>query len=175
MTLNEIRLGPLAQALALLPARMKSDAAEIQVLATTLQESPNREQCQLPIRPGKCGPARGIAQFELGGGVRGVLHHPASRPHVLAVCAALGVEPTEQAIFDALPTQDDVLDCALARLLYWTDSRPLPAVGDVAGAWEYYLRNWRPGAYTRGSASQRDQLRKKWTVNYALAMQAVTQ
>ncbi|WP_043309275.1 hypothetical protein [Pseudomonas sp. ML96] len=173
MTLREIRNGPLAEALLLLPAKMTKPAAEIQLLATHLQEAPNGEQCQLPVRPGKCGPARGIFQFELGGGVAGVLRHRSSRQHVLEVCAALGVPPTEQGIFDALPGTVDVLDCALARLLYWTDPNPLPDVGAVETAWRYYLRNWRPGAYANGTAQERAKLRQKWSVNYAHAMDVV--
>lgn len=175
MTLSEIRAQAIAPALALLPARMSENRAAVEVLLLTthLQEAPNREQCQLPARPGKCGPARGIFQFERGGGVVGVLTHPASRPHVFTVCARLGVLPTLDGIFDALPTQCDVLDAALARLLYWTDPKPLPALGDVEGARRYYLHNWRPGAYTRGNAGARAELRRKWGLNYAKAMDAV--
>lgn len=164
MTLSEIRRSAIEPALLLLPARMTSPQAEVQLLATHLQEAPNREQCQLPVKPGKCGPARGIFQFERGGGVAGVLTHPASRPHVLTVCAALGVTPTLDGIFDALPTQCDVLDAALARLLYWTDPFSLPALGDKQSAWDLYLRTWRPGKPHRHT----------WDANYAQALEAVT-
>ncbi len=41
-----------------------------------------------------------------------------------------------------------------ARLLLWTDAKPLPAIGDEQGAWDYYLRNWRPGKPTRTSRSK---------------------
>lgn len=158
-----IRAKAIAPALAMLPERMTSPQAEVQLLATHLQEAPNREQCQLPVKPGKCGPARGIWQFERGGGVAGVLRHPASRPHVLTVCAALGVTPTLAGIFDALPTQCDVLDAALARLLYWTDPFSLPALGDEQGAWDLYLRTWRPGKPHR----------KTWDALYAQALAEV--
>ena len=170
MTLDEIRGQAIAPALALLPARMTSFEAEVMLLATHLQEAPNREQCQLPVSPGKCGPARGIFQFERGGGVAGVLRHPASRPHVLTVCAALGVTPTLDGIFDALPTQCDVLDAALARLLYWSDPGRLPKLGDVDGAWQLYLRTWRPGAAERDY----DNLRAKWSRNYARVVECLT-
>lgn len=173
MTLREIRNGPLAEALLLLPAKMTSFSAEVLVLATQQQEAPNGEQCQLPVRPGKCGPARGIFQFERAGGVAGVLQHPASRPHVLEVCRALGVPPTVDGLFAELPSSRDVLDCALARLLYFTESAALPEVGDVEGAWRYYLRTWRPGAFTNGTAEKRRELRQKWAVNYANAMEVV--
>lgn len=174
MSLKQVRAEAITPALKLLPKNMTSPSAEIQLLATHLQEAPNREQCQLPVREGKCGPARGIFQFERGGGVVGVLTHVQSRKHVLAVCQALGVTPTVDGIFNALPTKEDVLDAALARLLYWTDPRPLPAVGDVEGAWQYYLRNWRPGAYFRGSEATRKDLRAKWGQNYAAALKEVS-
>lgn len=174
MTLSEIRRSAIDPALLLLPAKMTSPQAEVMLLATHLQESPGRDQCQLPAKPGKCGPARGIFQFERGGGVAGVLSHPASRSHVLSVCAALGVEPTVDGIFNALPTQCDVLDAALARLLYWTDAKPLPKLGDVEAAFQYYLRNWRPGAYTNGNAKKRAELRRKWGENYAKALAEIS-
>lgn len=163
MTLSEIRRSAIEPALLLLPARMTSPQAEVQLLATHLQEAPSREQCQLPVRPGKCGPARGIFQFERGGGVAGVLRHPASRPYVLTVCAALGVTPTLDGIFDALPTQCDVLDAALARLLYWTDPFSLPKLGDEQAAWDLYLRTWRPGKPHR----------QTWPALYAKALEVV--
>lgn len=174
MTLSEIRRSAIEPALLLLPAKMSSPQAEVQLLATHLQEAPNREQCQLPAKPGKCGPARGIFQFERGGGVAGVLRHPASRPHALTVCAALGVTPTLDGIFGALPSQCDVLDAALARLLYWTDPGPLPVLGDVEGALQSYLHNWRPGAYARGDSNAKATLRRKWANNYARALAEVT-
>tara|TARA_R110000764_G_scaffold2641_5_gene11485 strand:+ start:18526 stop:19071 length:546 start_codon:yes stop_codon:yes gene_type:complete len=171
--LSVVRAEAIAPAFALLPARMNTPLAEVQLLATHLQEAPNREQCQLPAKAGQCGPARGIFQFERGGGVAGVLSHPSGRQYVLHVCSELGVQPTVEGIYNALPEQCDVLDAALARLLYWTDPRALPDLGDVEGAFQYYLRNWRPGAYTNGSTAQRRQLRQKWAQNYARAVQEV--
>lgn len=154
----------LNSAFELLPGRMRSSQAVVILLAIQLQEAPNQEQRQAD------GPAVGIWQFEEGGGIAGVLRHPASRPYALSVCKALGVEPTKEAVYAALQSTDDVLDAAFARLLLWTDSAPLPAIGDVAGAWQLYLRTWRPGAHSRGSAKQRAALRQKWSINYAKAM-----
>ena len=175
MTLSEIRAHAIVPAMALLPAAMyaRPNAVDVLLLATHLQEAPNREQCQLPARSGQCGPARGIFQFERGGGVAGVLRHHASREHAVAVCDALGIEPTIDGIFNALPAQCDVLDAAMARLLYWTDRKPLPGMGDVESAWQYYLENWRPGAYSRGTTAQKYALRRKWAQNYARAMDEV--
>ena len=174
MSLKQVRAEAITPALKLLPINMTSPSAEIQLLATHLQEAPNREQCQLPAKPGKCGPARGIFQFERGGGVAGVLRHEASHKHAINVCAALGVTPTVDGVFNALPEKEDVLDAAFARLLYWTDPFALPVVGDVEGAWQYYLRTWRPGAYFRGTETARKALRTKWGQNYAAALKEVS-
>lgn len=90
------------------------------------------------------GPARGLFQFELGGGVRGVLTHPASRDVMQRVCARLGVPCTAQAVYEALAT-NDTLAVAAARMLLFTDPKPLPRVDQPDAGWAYYLRTWRPG------------------------------
>jgi len=139
MTLKEIIAGAINPALALLPAKMDTAAARVQLLAIGLQESRFLHRRQLGN-----GPARGLWQFERGGGVRGVLTHPASREHAYRICGLRGVEPIAAAVHPALEV-DDVLAAAFARLLMWTDARRLPAVGDVQGAWDMYIRTWRPG------------------------------
>ena len=165
--------------LKLLPPKMSENLSAVLVLltATHLQEAPNQEQCQITNSktPGHCGPARGIFQFERGGGVRGVFTHSSSKSHLIAALSALGIPATVDAVFDELRKDGDhdKLDVILARLLYWTDSRPLPKMGDVFGAFDYYLRNWRPGAYTNGSEETRAALRRKWSVNYARAVDLV--
>lgn len=90
------------------------------------------------------GPARGFWQFEHGGGVRGVLKHPASAPHIRRVLAALCYGDDSEACYNAL-ADNDVLACAFARLLLWTGSGALPRQGDAEGGWQYYLALWRPG------------------------------
>lgn len=92
------------------------------------------------------GPARGYWQFERGGGVAGVLQHEASREHAHALCANRGVAPSPQAVYQKLE-HDDVLACGFARLLLFTDPKPLPkpAPANEQQAWKYYLRCWRPG------------------------------
>ncbi len=92
------------------------------------------------------GPARGFWQFEKGGGVKGVLTHPASKKHAAALCKERGVEATAAAVYPALE-KDDILAAGFARLLLFTDPAPLPApkAGNAQTAWAYYLRNWRPG------------------------------
>ncbi|HEY0201134.1 MAG TPA: hypothetical protein VGC24_05530, partial [Burkholderiaceae bacterium] len=88
-----------------------------------------------------------------------------------ALCKVRGVAFTPQAVWDALD-DDDLLAAGFARLLLYTDPAPLPAVGDVEGAWAYYLRNWRPGAYSNGSEDGRAALLRKWRSYYATAQSA---
>lgn len=125
-------------ALRLLPPALTSPEAQVEVLAIMLQESGLRTRHQ----DGN-GPARGLAQFERGG-VRGVLDHPASAELAKSLCAARGVPATSYSVYTAL-AGDDMLAAGFARLLLYTDPHPLPAVGDTAAAWDYYVRNWRPG------------------------------
>lgn len=91
------------------------------------------------------GPARSFWQFEKGGGVRGVLTHPASRDKIRAACKELGVSFDEATVYHDM-ADNDILAACMARLLLFTDPRALPAVGEVEEGWNYYFRNWRPGA-----------------------------
>lgn|GEM_PF-6754827 len=88
------------------------------------------------------------------------------------VCDLRQVQPVAEQVYARLE-HDDVLAMAFGRLLLWTDAYPLPAVGEVEKAFQLYLRTWRPGAYSRGTAAQKASLRKKWGLNYAKAMDAV--
>ena len=130
--------GPLAQAYKLLPPRMNSDRATVLLLAIGLQES--RLTARRQIR----GPARGLWQFEKGGGVRGVLKHPATAMDARVLCKVRDVAPTADAVYPQLE-HDDVLAAGFARLNLWWLPDPLPALGDWATAWEQYLDAWRPG------------------------------
>ena len=138
MLTETIRREAILPALALLPARMNSPAAIALLLAIGLQESRLTHRRQIG------GPARGLWQFERGGGVRGVLEHPSSKKLAAAVCEARGVEPIASRVYGALE-DDDVLAAAFARLLLWTDPKPLPAIGDTQSGWDLYIRTWRPG------------------------------
>ncbi len=157
----------IAPALLMLPPRMSSPEARLIMLAICGQEADFHHRWQVVdrSRPGAMGPARGLWQFERGGGVRGVLTHPASRPHAEALCAMRRVPAAIDAVYNTLHV-DDVLAAGFARLLLWTDPAPLPAVGDVEAAWKLYLRTWRPGVYTRGTEDQRSKLRAKWAGYY---------
>jgi hypothetical protein len=119
--------------------------AKVMLYAIGLQESKLSHRYQVIAGGGK-GPARGLWQFEKGGGVKGVLGHKNSAG-IAAIIAAERIGSTDPAqIWEALE-YDDILACVFARLLLWTDPKPLPGAGPAAeqDAWAYYLRNWRPG------------------------------
>jgi len=126
-------------ALQLLPENMRSRDAEILLLAIGFQESGFAARTQH-----EGGPARGLWQFERGGGVRGGLLQPAIQSLAGPVCRARGVFPDAMTVWREMET-DDVLAAAFARLLLWTSPRRLPREGEVRYAWEYYLDTWRPG------------------------------
>jgi hypothetical protein len=151
-------------ALALLPQAMDSTRARVQIVATGLQESQLTHRRQLvgnPPRP--VGPAKGLWQFERGGGCKGVVSHPASRYWMRGVCDALDVDFTATAIWNAIES-NDVLACAAARLLLFTDPKPLPFLADEREAWRLYMRTWRPGKPRKGT----------WAGVYSQALQYAT-
>jgi hypothetical protein len=126
-------------ALALLPDAMTSPEAIAELYAIGLQESRFLSRRQFGG-----GPARGLWQFEMGGGVQGVCLHQTSRYWVSTLCAARKVAFSVPSIYNALE-HDDVLAAGMARLLLFTDPRKLPALYDIEGAWSLYSRTWRPG------------------------------
>src|SRR5690606_15646346 len=149
-------------ALGTLPPAMDSAQARVIMLAIAGQEADFRHRYQVLNTPGVKGPARGLWQFERGGGVGGVLNHVSSRDMARRIAHDRIGATLSDAVWQALE-HDDVLAGVYARLLLWTDPAALPEVGDVEGAWLLYLRCWRPGAWTRGSETQRANLRAKWT------------
>lgn len=140
-TIHDTILLPAAE---MLPAKLNTREARVMQLAIGAQESRFRTRIQ-QARGGGIGPARGYWQFERSGGVTGVLKHPASAAMAREVCAIRGVAPQPRAVWTWLG-QDDLLGAAFARLLLYTDPRPLPALGNSGEAWDYYLENWKPGA-----------------------------
>lgn len=150
----------LAPALALLPGAMDTPEARVLLTAIALQESGLARRWQVidPRNPSRKGPARGLLQFERGGGCVGVLTHPASRYWMHRVCAARGVAPNSRALWLALE-RDDVLAAAAGRLFLFTDPKRLPECDDEAGAWRCYLRIWRPGRPHRS----------RWPANHSAA------
>ncbi|MFV3333672.1 hypothetical protein ACNFIA_22290 [Pseudomonas sp. NY15437] len=169
MDLRTVRRSIIEPALLLLPARMESPQAVVMLLAIGLQESRFEYRRQMGN-----GPAKSFWQAEQGGGmVTGLLRYRVEGIRDLAtgLCAVRGVAPAAPDVWNAIE-RDDILAAGLARLLLYTDPARLPALGDEAGAWDLYLRTWRPGAYARGDATQRAALRKKWAANYAAALEA---
>jgi len=139
-----------------LPGKFDSTAANALLLAIGLQESRFVHRQQVG------GPARSFWQFEKGGGVAGVLTHPASAKYAQAACIIRGIAPTRESVYAAM-LEDDLLGCAFARLLLYTDAKDLPAPGAVDASWDYYLRNWRPGKPHR----------RTWNGLYQQAMEAL--
>lgn len=154
-----LRGGPMADGLRLLPSRMTSREAKVLMLAISGQEAGLIHQQQIG------GPAVGLMQFEKGGGVAGVMRHHATKEHAMSVCAALGVEFSEPAVYAALKKSGglDVLDFAFGRLLLFSHPKALPRVGDSEAAWQYYLATWRPGQPHRG----------RWDYWYNMAVNAI--
>lgn len=164
MQLSDVIERAIRPAYALLPAGMRSREATVLLLAIGLQESEFKHRRQIK------GPARGFWQFEFAGGFRGVLNHHATAQHAMKLGDSRGyARQTEKELFSQLEL-DDVYAAGIARLLLWTDPKALPALHKPDDTFEYYLRNWRPGAYTRGTAEQRAEIRRRWLRNYGEAM-----
>ncbi|WP_338618187.1 hypothetical protein [Pigmentiphaga sp. CHJ604] len=162
--------------LCLLPDAMDSREAVLMLLAISGQESnwEHRWQVVDKMQPWRKGPARSFWQGEKGGGmVHGVRTHRASHALAADLYAHFSVPATDEAIWTAIETNDP-LAAALARLLLYTDPARLPKLGDEEGAWQYYLRLWRPGAWRNGTPAERAALRAKWGRYYAQAAAEVS-
>ena len=156
MELKDVLSTAIEPALKLLPARMTSNEARVMLLAIGLQESRFKYRQQIG------GPARGWFQFEAGGGVRGVINHAVTRPIARDACDELDIACCVSKVYEALPL-NDVLAAVFARLLLFSDPFKLPAIGDAQGAWDLYIRTWRPGKPHR----------QTWDALYAQAVEAV--
>ena len=146
----------------ILPGKFHSRGATVLMLAIGLQESGFVHPIQLignDRRP--VGPARGYWQFERGGGVVGVMNHGTTSRYTRAACNIAQVAFNAADIHYALAF-DHVFAAALARLLLWTDPRATPAIGDEAGAFDYYIRNWRPGAFKRDPGGVRSRFGRSY-------------
>ncbi len=148
--------------LQLLPESMDSREARLLMGAIALQESKGKHRWQILNVPGLKGPARGLWQFERGGGVTGVMQHPRTRNFAKAVCDQHGIPFVPRYVHSALEV-NDVLAAVFARLLLWSDPRRLPPIGNISGAWDCYERNWRPGKAKPMA----------WPENYAAAVAAL--
>lgn len=154
-------LDSIDKALTLLPRAMTSDEAVTLLYTIGLQESHFEHRRQIVNGKPK-GPAKGFWQFERGGGCKGVVNHAASRYWMHHVCQIRGVQFNATALWNAVE-HDDVLAATAARLLLFTDPRKLPVLGDAQGAWNLYIRTWRPGKPHRHT----------WDAHYALALLTV--
>ncbi len=128
------------EAFQLLPIKMDSRPARVIHAAIGYQESGYLVRIQYGN-----GPARSYWQFENGrlAGINGVLTHKSTADLAKNVCASRGVNPERMAVWKAMET-DDVLGAAFARLLMYTDPKPLP--DNATDAWDMYAKRlWRPG------------------------------
>lgn len=123
-------------ALAMLPPRMDSQLARVQLLAIGLQES--RFKYRRQIR----GPALSFWQAESGGGFCGLLEHRETRAIARDVLQRMAYGEPDHSDFQAIE-DNDILACIGARLLLWTHPASLPT--NPESAWAYYLATWRPG------------------------------
>lgn len=131
-----------------------SVSGRILVVAVAGQESRWKDRRQIGITsyyPQRVG-ARSYWQLEsTWGGPVAINDVIVKTPRQLAsVCGALDIPVDEMALYEAC-AWNDTLACAMARLNLWQDPAPLPAAGDKEGAWQYYVRNWKPGVPHRSS------------------------
>lgn len=122
----------------LLPAKMVSRESKALLLTIGMQESRFIHRRQVG------GPARGFWQFEQGGGVYGVLNHPATKPIIRGVLEQLQYDYLTETSYEAI-ADNDILACAYARLLLYTVPERLPGANQQAEGWRQYLSAWRPG------------------------------
>lgn len=139
-----------------LPAKMSSDSVTLQMMVTAKQESGLNARWQTGN-----GIARGLWQMEQPT-VNLVMINKNSAGYLRTFIEQKLKMPmySTSIIYDALD-KDDFMACAMARLLYWDDPNPMPKVGDLNGAWQYYLRIWRPGApdFTRWQSAYAEAMR----------------
>lgn len=146
----------------------RSKAADVLVMTIAGQESGGwmyRRQIGIgQYYPQKVG-ARGYWQFESTWGGPVALNDVVQKAGVqlAVVCKALDIPTDEHALYEAV-AWNDMLACAMARLLLWIHPAPLPAVGAKEAAWQYYVAQWKPGMPHRHT----------WDGYYDQAVAAVT-
>lgn len=112
------------------------------VLAIALQESGLAHRRQQLAGGAEAGPAASFWQFEAGGGCKGVLNHYLVAQTMRNLCAEFNVDPTPQALWEAMRYQD-VIAAIAARLLIYTLPSKLPTT--AIDGWAQYTAAWRPG------------------------------
>lgn len=128
----------IAPAAFLLPCYMDTPQARLIALAIIGQESNFQYRKQIG------GPAKGLGQFEKMGGVWAVLNHSTTAHLARYALELFGVPPNVADAYNALE-KNDILGAIFIRLNLYRDPMPLPAIGNEAGAWEFYRRVWAPG------------------------------
>jgi len=141
-----------------------SDSARVMLYAIGLQESGLTSRWQIVNGPYTRGPARGLWQFEAGGGVKGVLEHKSSSAIAQQFAREFVGSTNNYAVWATL-AYEDVLAAVFSRLLLWADPRVLPApvLASESEGWGYYVRNWRPGTPHP----------EKWAANWQAALEAL--
>lgn len=142
--------------MSLLPGSMDSAQARAMILAICLQESGLRHRQQVK------GPARSYAQFEMNGGIRGVLTHPITKSYIQKALEALDYPFDISTSYIAIE-HNDLLCVVYSRLLLYTLPRPLPEIDNPEEGWSQYLSAWRPGKPHPGT----------WDANFKAAWEIV--
>lgn len=159
MTPKECLENIINKALLIFPEKLITKEAKAMLLAIGLQES------LLTYRKQINGPARGLWQFEMNGGVRGVLTHPSTKNLANKVCSKYNVIPTKEMVYKEL-SENDELACCFARLLLYTIPDSLPNIDSPDKGWKQYSKqSWNPGKPHRDKWD--DNFKIGWeTVNY---------
>lgn len=121
------------------PGQLSFASAKCWLHAVAGVESEWTYRIQKPV-----GYAHGFWQCEKHGAVMEIVTNPRTRGIVLQYCTAHRINPGLDSVFDEI-ISNDALACLIARLVALLDPAPIPAIGDQAGSYAYYLRNWRPG------------------------------
>lgn len=115
-----------------------SACAENLLLAIALQESNLSARIQ---GPNDAGPARSFWQFEK----IGVVDVFQRQKTALKVMCDVLVLPCEPGKLHLMMAYNDMIACVIARLTLRLDPRSLGLATTEEGAWDYYIKNWRPG------------------------------
>lgn len=116
-----------------------SPEARCLLLAIAGQESEWSHRLQQPVAY-----ARGFWQCEKQGAVLNVVTSDAAIAALKPLCTVLSLPVDLDQVYEAI-AWNDTLACWVARLNLLLDPFALPALGDTLGAWETYIRVWRPG------------------------------
>lgn len=132
-------------AFSILPDKMDKLESKPMLIAIALQESKLKHRRQMN------GPARSFWQFEEGdarhrSGIAGVRIHENTYAHFRDILRLLQYKDTVSNFeIHRIIEHNDILACAIARLLLYTLPMPLPKRGDFDGSWAQYIAAWNPG------------------------------